>query len=209
MGGNALTRGPLAGGTSGGRLSFHFAPNHDPARLPETAGCRRFYRKFRDSTYSHLKAQRHAGQEERGPSAPVRLQKALLFPEGRNKRGNHCVRMGEARGHKQGTDHLVPLARVPSELCPVDRGTAALADVCAALGLGRLPVPRASGVTSEAWAIRLRWASSAYPRLPSAPPSENVEHGTEQGGSCLVEVFTVTRGRGPGRGSAAAQALPG
>lgn len=31
--------------------------------------------------------------------------------------------------HKQGSDHLVPLAAVPSELHPVDRDTAACAAV--------------------------------------------------------------------------------
>lgn len=37
--------------------------------------------------------------------------------------------LGEARAHKQGTDHLVPLAAVPSEPHLLDRDTAALADV--------------------------------------------------------------------------------
>lgn len=149
-----------------------------------------------------MKAQWHTDWEERESSAPLHLKMAILFPEGRNKWGNHCVSRGEARAHRQGTDHLVLLAAVPSELYPADWDTAALADVWATLGLSKLSMPRASSVTLEALTIRLRCASLIYSHLPCALPSKNVENGTRSTG-VLADMK-----RGPGRLSVATQAPP-
>lgn len=130
-------------------------------------------------------SQWHTDWEEREPSAPFYLKMAILFLEERKKWGNHCVSKGEARAHKQGTDHLVPLAAVPSELHSVDWDTAALADVWATLGLS---MPKASGVTFEALTMWLRYVSLNYSHLPCAPPTENVENGAWSRGSHAWQV---------------------
>lgn len=67
---------------------------------------------------------------------------AILFPE-REQMGKSLWEYGggwgvQTHAHKQGSDHLVPLAAVPSELHPVDRDTAAWADVWAPPGLSSL-----------------------------------------------------------------------